>query len=99
MIDALIDFLKAAPVLHTALLLAGYIAALVAAFVVVGIPLLLIARTYHWYRNPQWRPEAVEARARAAQQQLAERLSGGRRRLFLRRRAQRQAARNPWRAA
>jgi len=72
-------------------------------FVIVMAPIVLVpGAVYSWLKHPEYRPAAVEARTRAAQQQLAERLSGGRRRAFLRRRAERQAklARaNPWQRA
>jgi hypothetical protein len=98
-IDALIDFLKAAPVLNTALLVAGYLAALAFAFIVTIAVIMPAAAAYYWYRNPQYRAAAVEARANEAQARLAAILAGGRRRAFLRRRAEREAARNPWRPA
>lgn len=69
---------------------------------VVGIP----AYIYCWFKHPEWRPAAVEARTREAQDRMAAMLAGGRRRAFLRRRAERQAklaraaARaNPWLSA
>lgn len=99
MIDALIDFLKAAPVLHTALLVAGYLAALAVAFIATLTVIMPAAAALYWYRNPQYRAAAVEARAAEAQARLAAMLAGGRRRAFLRRRAERQAARSPWRPA
>jgi hypothetical protein len=96
-----LEFIAYAAVIAVVGAVALCVATLVLFFVLVPIGAL-----YSWIKFPEYRPAAVAARNAAAQAWIAGQEASGRRRAFLRRRAERaakqarEAARaNPWKPA